>query len=318
MISSIKRLLQAEYGLLATDVEQTTGGWSADAYIARTADSGYFVKVYDKNRPSVGHWIARIGDYTPAVLWLYANTPLKDRMIAPLPTLSGGYKVESAARVVLLFPLIHGAALCEARMTRAQAEEIAEILAELHAHGREIGAPTEALLEDYAIPFYDQLSAYLVDPDIPEALHAALAPYAPMLINDLEVLKGLAQELKDSSPPCVLCHTDVHGWNLMQSDRLILIDWEGLRLAPAESDLFSFSDGFFFDYAGEAFFPRYAKARGGSVINETAMRFYRLRRRLEDIAEFANSIINDALTPEEFARSLKYMERECVALREER
>jgi thiamine kinase-like enzyme len=34
-----------------------------------------------------------------------------------------------------------------------------------------------------------------------------------------------------------LCHTDAHGWNLMQNQNLMLIDWEGLKLAPVEADL---------------------------------------------------------------------------------
>jgi thiamine kinase-like enzyme len=34
------------------------------------------------------------------------------------------------------------------------------------------------------------------------------------------------------------CHTDIHGWNLMvKDDSLILIDWEGLKIAPAEMDI---------------------------------------------------------------------------------
>lgn len=39
----------------------------------------------------------------------------------------------------------------------------------------------------------------------------------------------------------VLCHTDAHGWNLIQSNKLVLVDWEGLRLAPPEADLNMFT-----------------------------------------------------------------------------
>ncbi|MEL7624981.1 MAG: hypothetical protein AAGU12_15560 [Clostridiales bacterium] len=49
-------------------------------------------------------------------------------------------------------------------------------------------------------------------------------------------------------------------------------------------------------------------------INAEAMRFYRLRRRLEDIHEFIESILFDGLAQEDLNQSLYYLKQECELL----
>lgn len=100
----------------------------------------------------------------------------------------------------------------------------------------------------------------------------------------------------------------------MWNGNLILIDWEGLSLAPVEADLFSFTDGFFFDYAQELFFSAYQQGQTGYRIDENALAFYRLRRRLEDISEFACSLAYDELSAAETSQSLTALQNECEAL----
>lgn len=85
-------------------------------------------------------------------------------------------------------------------------------------------------------------------------------------------------------------------------------------LAPPEADLFSFTEGFFYG-AGEALFMKtYLAARPGYEINQAALRYYRLRRRLEDIADFGDSMMNDGLSSEDMTRSLWHFGRECEAV----
>ena len=50
------------------------------------------------------------------------------------------------------------------------------------------------------------------------------------------------------------------------------------------------------------------------MVNEDAMRFYRLRRRPEDIHAFFESILLDDLTQEEMNRPLHHLKRQCWLL----
>ena len=58
------------------------------------------------------------------------------------------------------------------------------------------------------------------------------------LEQSIDRVEGLSEILRRSNPKMALCHTDIHNWNLMQRDeQLVLIDWEGLKLAPVKADL---------------------------------------------------------------------------------
>ncbi len=314
MIDYIGKALFAQYGLNVYAMKEVPGGWSASAFIVQTDKGEYFVKVYDKHRPSVQPWIQRMALYMPAVLWLSANTPLKDKMIAPILAKNAAYKVENINFVLVVFPYVDGKTLCETQLTSEQISQLADILALLHSYGEKTPVPTEQLVELYTLPFLDSLNAAIHADNMPFGLRKALQTHSHEITQAVRALQLLAERMRLNPPLHVLCHTDIHGWNLMWGNRLILIDWEGLRLAPVESDLFSFSDGFFFGYAKEEFFAAYQKVCPGYTVNETAMNFYRLRRRLEDIAEFAHSMINDNLTASEREKSLFDLQKECAAL----
>ena len=62
-----------------------------------------------------------------------------------------------------------------------------------------------------------------------------------MLLGRMKTLREEARELKEEKLPFVLCHTDIHGGNLIRGTpqgKLWLIDWENVMLAPKEADLF--------------------------------------------------------------------------------
>lgn len=314
-MKAIIDVLNIDYGLAIDSLEPVVGGWSALAYRAVTPEGDYFVKVYDKHRPSVAPWIARIDDYMPIVMRLHENAALAGNMVAPILTKCGEYKVEDCNNLILVFPFIEGSSIDESRISPAQARKLAGILAVLHmAEYHDIPIPSPGMREDYVLPFYTKLTSYIENVETPGDVARVLNEHSSTLLAAMGKAQDLGDELRATGAPLVLCHTDVHGWNLIKANRLILADWEGLRLAPEEAGLFSFTGGFFFDYAAGDFFAAYDEARGGYAVNERAMAFYRLRRRLEDIAGFADSIINDDLAREERERSMRHLIRECEAL----
>ena len=65
-----------------------------------------------------------------------------------------------------------------------------------------------------------------------------------MLLGRQETLREEARKLKEENLPFVLCHTDIHGGNLIRDPqgKLWLIDWENVMLAPKEADLFAFCE----------------------------------------------------------------------------
>lgn len=272
------------------------------------------MKVYDKTRPSAQAWVERMDAYIPIQLWLHENTPLRERMVAPLPTTSGAYKVTGSRYVLLVFPMLHGTTLGGVQINAAQTQQLAEILAELHTYTNQIPVQSDGINEDYSLPFLAELATLLEAKKHSASLDEILRQHGRNIENGAEQLQALAASLHSKCLPHVLCHTDVHGGNLLWTDKLILIDWEGLLLAPAEADLFAFTDGFFFGYAKEDFMRTYQSVRNEYTRSEEALQFYRLRRRMQDITEFIHCLTYDSLSEQEALNALEHMKRECVLL----
>ena len=314
MYNSMEQMLYNEYGIQVQALQQIPAGWAASAWKVHSECGDYFLKVYDKHKPSTRNWIARIDSYMPVVLWLHENTKLQKKMTAPILTRDRTYKKEDSSFLYMVFPFIEGSTICDEKLKPEQIREVAQIISELHFHGAEIPASTNSLIETFDVSFCTTLSNRLGNIHASASLLEVLKPYMTLHAHATESLQSMGLLLQNSKMRYVMCHTDLHGWNLIQSKNLILIDWEGLKLAPVEADLFSFTGTFFFDYAWEDFMSIYHTTHKDYQINVEAMRFYRLRRRLEDIHEFVESILFDKLTQDDMNQSLRYLKQECELL----
>lgn len=105
-----------------------------------------------------------------------------------------------------------------------------------------------------------------------------------------------AKEVEKLNLPLKLCHTDLHHWNIMQSNHsLMLLDWEGIKLAPVEADWYSILEQ---NYAS-VFLGEYLKYHKTFKWNEEAVEFYKRRRILEDIGEFVLQLLYEPLNEKE-------------------
>ena len=302
------------YGFSIKSCREVTGGWSAAAHVLHTDRGRFFLKIYDKHRPTSQQWINRIDGYMPLLLRLNENAALRGRIPRPVLTSSGEYKHEDERFIYLLSHDIDGETIAKSRLDGAQIEELAGILAALHSLRPPGPESLEIPKEDFDIAFCEEIAAFSQNPNADNTMTEILSRYSGKIFEKTLKINALAQRLKAAPQKFVLCHTDVHGWNLMQAQRLHLIDWEGVRFAPPEADLFVFTKDFFFDYASDDFMKYYSNLTGGFVPNTDAMEFYRLRRRLEDIHDFAASLLHDELDDAVRGESLFHLENECSLL----
>jgi thiamine kinase-like enzyme len=118
-----------------------------------------------------------------------------------------------------------------------------------------------------------------------------------------------ARRLRDTAglrhSSLVLCHGDAHGNNVIQGERLVLADWEDLRMAPPEADLFIYA---WHPYGAELL-KAYSAARGGYPIDSKLLRFYVLRRRLEDVWVDIQRLTEEVLDARETEKQLDYVRR---------
>lgn len=315
-MNKIQTILKEQYNLAMANVVPQKGGWAALAYKVYNNEHIYFLKMYEKNRASTPKWTALIDKYVPILLWLMQNSDLKGKLPVPLLTKQGAYKCEDDEGIYLLYEYIEGETIGDKELTGKQVHQLSEIISELHLYGDEIPVETDAVKEDFTVPFLQQLRDLLnkeaTDSAIPAEVNQVIEPYLEPLQGLIDSVDKLSADLKSSPGRLALCHTDLHHWNLMQSgQQLILIDWEGLKLAPVEADMMFLTEKPYFD----EFLTIYKKAHPHYVINPDALQFYQGRRKLEDIWEFIEQLIFDTQDAQERAATLNYLLKELKEIR---
>lgn len=110
------------------------------------------------------------------------------------------------------------------------------------------------------------------------------------LVNRAE---QLAQKLQEQPAKFVLCHSDIHGGNVLvdHNDRLYIVDWDAPIMATIERDLMFIGAGIANvwnkPHEEEWFYQGYGKI----AINKDSIAYYRHERIVEDIAIYGQALI---------------------------
>lgn len=301
-------ILEKQYSINCINITAQAGGWSALAYKASDGMDDYFLKVYEKGRASTNKLTALIDTYIPVIMWLNENIDMKGKLPVPLLTQDGNPKCEDDNGIYLLYKYIDGKTIGSSELTEKQVQQFAEIIATLHSYNDEIPVNTKDIREDFSLPFLNQLKEVLKEyASLPVDLKDLLGAYIKPLEQSINRVERLSGDLKQSDPKMVLCHTDIHNWNLMQSGQeLILIDWEGLKIAPQEADIMFLTDKPYY----EQFIKTYCKVHKDFAVNPYILQFYKIRRSLEDIWEFLEQLIYDEQNSESRRATMVYLKSE--------
>jgi len=310
-MKKIKFVLKKQFGIDCIDITGIHGGLSAMNYKIRTGGQTFFLKVYDKKKTQSFLWTENIDSYMPVLVWLNENTKLCGRIVCPLKTVKGEYRFDDDENVFLLFEYVEGATVGKA-LTHTQLLEAADIMACLHGYGKEIPVSTENIAEDFSVPFCFSLERFISEnyEASPADVKRIVQPRLAQLLSKNDEVKLLSEKVKNKNIKMVLCHTDAHGYNFMQGGCLTLVDWEGIKLAPAEADLLMFSKKEYWDI----FFGRYKKMRPDFHLDNDVFTFYILRRKMEDIWAFIAGILFDDLSVEDRRRDLGHLSDCCNTL----
>ncbi|WP_411553492.1 aminoglycoside phosphotransferase family protein [Paenibacillus lautus] len=305
-MEQLEGILKEYYGLDRTRVVPQKGGWAALAYQVQTDGHGYFLKVYEKSRASTPKWTARIDDYVPILLWLGQHSLLKGKIPVPILTKDGLYQCEDDEGIYLLYEYIMGDTIADLDLTSVQVRQLAEIITELHQYGDGIPFKTNAIRENFEVPFLQQLG-HTLDAVMPNDVREAVQPFREKLNDLMNEVYELSVTLAHSNVHMALCHTDVHHWNLMSAGHeLVLIDWEGLSVAPVEADMMFFVQTPYWD----EFMRIYKNTHREYEINSDALRFYQGRRKLEDVWEFIEQLLYDTQDEGERIAVLSHLKSE--------
>jgi spectinomycin phosphotransferase len=103
----------------------------------------------------------------------------------------------------------------------------------------------------------------------------------------------LAKKVQDQSSEFVLCHSDLHGGNILidENGALYIVDWDDPIMSPKERDLMFIGGGVanFWNKPHER--DLFYKGYGKTNVNATLLAYYRHERILEDIAIYGQQLL---------------------------
>ena len=105
--------------------------------------------------------------------------------------------------------------------------------------------------------------------------------------------ESLSQKIQEQSPKFVLCHSDIHGGNVLINGNgsIYIVDWDEPIMAPKERDLMFIGGGVANTWNNPQEEEFFYKGYGKTNINMEILAYYRHERIVEDIAEYGQALL---------------------------
>lgn len=237
-------------------------------------------------------------------------------VIAPLPTERGQLWTSLAAFKAILYPYVAGHHGMEAKLSDQQWIEFGGIIKKFHS----IDFPSEITKSVQREPFpstwrqgVKKLLNHIQETVFCEPIAAEMALFLKSKSKNIYKLikcaEQLARVLSKQPLEYILCHADMHGWNLLidKKDALYLVDWDTLIFAPKERDLMFIGAGI--GDTGRTSLQEeslFYQGYGQTNINQDAIVYYRCERIIEDICADCEHILSNE-SDEARRQSLAYL-----------
>jgi spectinomycin phosphotransferase len=232
--------------------------------------------------------------------------------MAPIPTASGELWARDHDYDWLLYPFFEGRTGFQVELSRAQWVALGRCMRAVHtttlpaelAHlvPREEYSPRWRVL---VREFHRQMTRPLFDDPVTTYLAAWWSAHGDEIRLILDRAEELARVLAPRALPRVLCHSDLHGNNVLvgADDTLAVIDWDEPILAPKERDLMFVGGGvagvwnrdeeaaWFYEGYSQGQSPDHNPGYGPTAVDPQALAYYRYERIVEDLAAYGLCII---------------------------
>ncbi|HGC5862818.1 TPA: phosphotransferase [Legionella pneumophila] len=246
-----------------------------------------------------------------------ANLGLK-QVIPPLKTNVGQLWTCLASFKAILYLYIEGSNAMEANLSDQHWIEFGATMKNFHSANIPDTITSDVSQETFPSKWRQIVKAFLarIQHEVFEdAIAARMAVFLKSKSeNILELVRHseyLASVLEKQPLDYVLCHADIHGWNLLISKEgeLFVVDWDTLIYAPKERDLMFIGAGIgdtgrTVPEEENLFYQGY----GTTDINQDAIAYYRFERIIQDIGEYCEHIFLSNENDEDRMQSLEYLQ----------
>jgi spectinomycin phosphotransferase len=301
--------LKTEYGLSVKKIAFLPLGADLNTAVYRLVtndETVYFLKLrrgdFDEASVAVPKYLADLGF---------------KQIIPSLTTQTGQLWASLAPFKVILYPYVEGLDGFERNLSDHQWVEFGAALKRFHTAEFPSAITSGIQREKFSPQWRDSVKVFLErieQETFDEPVAVEMAAFLKIKrIKTLELVKRaerFAQLLQEQPPEFILCHADIHTWNLLVDDHgaFYMIDWDTLIFAPKERDLMFVGGGL----GGKGHTPQEEEALfyqgyGQTRIDPIAMAYYRYERIIEDIAVICGQIFLSAEGGEDRKQSLEYL-----------
>jgi spectinomycin phosphotransferase len=307
--------LNHDFGLEVENINFLPLGADLNTAVYRAEDrlgQAYFVKL-------------RRGEFQQANLAVpsYLSRQGIQQVIPSYPTLTGDLAADLPPFHVILYPYVDGRDGFDCPLTERQWVEFGAALRAFHTTAFPLsitqGIPREEFSPHWRNIVRDFLDRLLLDgiplerftDPVAAEMAAFLQTKSTETLDLVDRAETLAERLLEQPGEFILCHADIHAWNLLvvDEDTFYMVDWDTLILAPKERDLMFIGSGL----GGRCFSPQeeerlFYRGYGPVQIDPVALAYYRHERIVEDIAVYCEQIFLSDVGGEDRQQSLIYLQ----------
>lgn len=286
--------LQEEYGLLIVRLEFLPLGADLGTAVYRVlTDDGasYFLK------------LRRGFEEITVTVPIFLKSQGVQEIIVPLEAKSKQNWMEFGEHRMILYPFIEGKDGFDGELTDNHKKALGAALKGIHA--AQVTAELKSLIpqETFSPQWRESLKSFqaLVENKAFDDLVAAkLAKFMKSRRDEINRLIERTEELSSELQPgpleFVLCHTDIHGGNILirtdgQLPILYIVDWDNPLLAPKERDLMFIGGGIDEIWKSDRDEAVFYEGYGKTELNMTALAYYRYERVIEDLAVIGEQLL---------------------------
>ena len=220
-------------------------------------------------------------------------------LVAPIPTAAQALWVELNDFALTLYPYIEGQVGGNAGLSDQQWRAFGALARQFHSIAPPpelIGIMPRETFTPNGRSTIDDLDAAVATNVFANAAERELAAFWRDRRAEIHAIAdradALGRALSETSAPLVICHADMHPWNVLlgAGEAFWLIDWDETRLAPKERDLMFAVGGI----GGAAISPHttecFLQGYGAAAIDAQALSYYRYAWAVSDMAAYGEQV----------------------------
>jgi spectinomycin phosphotransferase len=222
-------------------------------------------------------------------------------IIAPVETRSKKYWADFGEYKMILYPFIEGKDGFNIELTDDHRRRLGAALKGIH--GAQIPPELKRRIpkEIFSSHWRESLKRFQIQTEknaFDEPTAAELAEFMKSRRKEIDHLLQRADELASDLPSkpmeLVLCHTDIHGGNILigEDGELYIVDWDNPILAPKERDLMFIGGGIDEIWKSKREEAMFYEGYGNPEIDIAALAYYRYERVIDDLAVIAEQLLS--------------------------